>query len=171
MNPWSPGSSARGFFCSLIVNQEPARNSLHKRAKGDGANSDFQPGQPNLGTIAGMRLFRAFISLLRGTCDDDAFTDYKARLLKWAADAQRLTPEEYQRDFADRYTDGTGRDLFLDYLLSVSKDAPSYITDHAGILSDRRKLFDRFGLPILTMRELRDQENQRLKRMQSPLRL
>ncbi len=118
-----------------------------------------------------MRLLRAFASLLRGTCDDDAFAEYKARLLKWAADAQRLTPEEYQRDYAGRYTDGAGRDLFLDYLLFASKDAPSYITDHAGILSDRKRLFDRFGLPILTMRELRDQENKRLQRMKSPLRL
>ena len=33
------------------------------------------------------------------------------------------------------------------------------------------RLFDRFGLPILTVRELRDQENRRLDRMDSPLRL
>lgn len=118
-----------------------------------------------------MRLLRAFISLLRGTCDKDAFAQYKIRLLKWAAENRRLSAEEFRRDYADRYTDGTGRDLFLDYLLSVSKDAPSYITDHTGMLSDRKRLFERFGLPILTMRELRDQENQRLQRMQSPLRL
>lgn len=118
-----------------------------------------------------MRLLRAFISLLRGTTDEDAYRDYCTQLLRWAAESHNLSPAEFARDFKNRYIAADGRDLFYDYLLSVSKEAPSYLTDHPALLADRKKLFDRFGLPILTMRELRDKENDRLKRLDSPLRI
>ena len=121
--------------------------------------------------MADMGFLRALISVLRGRGDQDAYQDYCDRLLRWAEDERGLAPAEYRQHFHGRYPDGTGRDLFLDYLLSVSKESPSYLTDHPGLLADRKKLFDRFGLPILTMRELRDKENQRLQRMESPLRV
>ena len=122
-------------------------------------------------TIAPMRLLRAMISLFRGTPDQDAYREYASRLLDWAQTEFGLTRQEYAADYADRYLDADGRDLFLDYLLSVSKDSASYLTEHPQMLADRRKLYDRFGLPVLTMSELRDQENKRLNRMDSPLRL
>ncbi len=118
-----------------------------------------------------MNLLRALISVLRGTSDRDAFGQYRQRLLGWARDAHGLSADEYRRDYENRYVDAAGRDLFLDYLLTASRESPSYITDHAGMLADRRGLFERFGLPILTMHELRDQENARLRRLDSPLRM
>lgn len=118
-----------------------------------------------------MRMLRAFMSLFRGTTDEDAYREYRVRLLQWAADAHNLSQSEFVRDYENRYLAGDGRDLFFDYLLSVSKESPSYLTDHHALLADRKKLFDRFGLPILTMRELRDKENDRLKRLDSPLRM
>lgn len=116
-------------------------------------------------------MLRAFISLLRGTTDEDAYREYCARLLMWAAETHGLSAVEFAEHFDKRYVAGDGRDLFYDYLLSLSKESPSYITDHPALLTDRKKLFDRFGLAILTMRELRDKENDRLKRLDSPLRL
>lgn len=118
-----------------------------------------------------MHWLRTIVSLLRGTTDQDAYEAYRQRLLRWARAAHKLTPQEYRAQYANRYLDEAGRDLFLDYLLSASKEAPSYVTKHAGLLADRRKLFERFGLPILTMRELREKENERLQRLDSPLRL
>ncbi|HEY3241936.1 MAG TPA: hypothetical protein VGM03_01170 [Phycisphaerae bacterium] len=118
-----------------------------------------------------MQLLRTIASLLRGTSDQEAFRQYRQRLLRWARQAHNLTAGEYRDSYDGRYLDASGRDLFLDYLLSASKDAPSYVTEHAGLLADRKQLFDRFGLPVLTMRELRDKENERLQRMDSPLRL
>ncbi len=111
------------------------------------------------------------MSLFRGTTDEDAYREYRVRLLQWAADAHNFSQAEFARDYENRYLAGDGRDLFFDYLLSVSKESPSYLTDHPALLADRKKLFDRFGLPILTMRELRDKENDRLKRLDSPLRM
>ena len=118
-----------------------------------------------------MNWLGALISVLRGTADRDAFRDYGAKLLCWAERQHGLSREEYRAEFEGRFIDGSGRDLFMDYLLSASKNAPSYVTDQAGILDARKKLFERFGLPILTMQELRDEENKRLGRMGSPLRL
>lgn len=118
-----------------------------------------------------MGILRSLWSVLRGTADADAYRVYRAGLLNWARATHRLSDHEYRERFEGRYVDGAGRDLFLDYLLSASKNAPSYVTDHAGLLADRRRLFDRFGHPILTMRELVDEENKRLKRLDSPLRL
>jgi len=118
-----------------------------------------------------MRILRSLLSLWRGTTDLDAYQEYRARLLAYARDQYGLTDAEYAANFENRYTAGDGRDLFLEYLLSVSKESPSYLTDHPALLADRKKLFDRFGLPILTMRELRDKENDRLKRLDSPLRM
>ena len=118
-----------------------------------------------------MGTFRKLWSVLRGTADRDAFDEYRKRLLAWAREAHGLTDAEYREHFATKYVDSADRNLFLDYLLSASKDSPSYVTEHEGLLADRRRLFDRFGHPILTMRELVDEENKRLKRMDSPLRL
>lgn len=139
------------------------------------------PGTPARAVISGggysplynpaMRLIRALVSLLRGTCDQDAFRDYRARLLKWASRERGLSRAEYADRFENRYVDPSGRDLFLDYLRSASQDAPSYVTDHEGLLHDRAALYERFGLPILTMRELRDKENERLRRIESPFRV
>ena len=118
-----------------------------------------------------MNWLRTLVSAWRGTLDRDAFDEYRARLLAWASETHGLERVEYRAEYAGRYLDASGADLFLDYLLSASKESPSYVTEHAGLLADRKKLFDRFGLPILTMRELRDKENERLGRMGSPLRL
>lgn len=118
-----------------------------------------------------MNWFRLFSSLWRGTLDRDAFDDYQRRLLDWARHAHGLSSREYRERYEGRYVDAAGVDLFLDYLLSASKESPSFISDHPGLLADRKALFERFGHPILTMRELRDQENERLARMKSPLRL
>lgn len=118
-----------------------------------------------------MRLLRSLISLWRGTTDRDAFRDYRVRLLAFARDEYAMGQAEYAASYENRYVAADGRDLFLEYLLAVSKDAPSYLSDHPNLLADRKKLFDRFGVPILTMRELRDKENDRLKRLDSPLRI
>ena len=118
-----------------------------------------------------MRLLRSLISLWRGTTDRDAYIEYRARLLAFARDGYGLSNDEYEAQFENRYVAGDGRDLFLEYLLAVSKEAPSYLSDHPALLADRKTLFDRFGVPILTMRELRDKENERLKRLNSPLRM
>ncbi|MCK6457300.1 MAG: hypothetical protein L6Q92_12325 [Phycisphaerae bacterium] len=118
-----------------------------------------------------MGLLRAFISLWRGTADRDAFLAYQTGLLDWARDVHGLTRDEYAAQFERRYVSADDRDLFFEYLLAASKEAPSYVTDHPRMLDDRRRLFERFGLPVLTMRELRDLENDRLRRMNSPLRL
>lgn len=119
----------------------------------------------------GMHWLRAVVSILRGTLDRDSYAEYHDRLLAWANQRHGLTREEFRAAFEGRYLDPTGRDLFLEYLLAVSKQAPSYLTDHPAMLADRVNLHRRFGLPILTMRELRDQENERLARLDSPLRL
>jgi hypothetical protein len=118
-----------------------------------------------------MGFLRALLALFRGRSDEYAFRQYRDRLLKWAAAACDLGRDEYRAEYEGRYLDDTGRDLFLDYLLSASKESPSYITEHSGMLADRRKLYERFGLPVLTPRELRDRENDRLSRLDSPLRL
>lgn len=118
-----------------------------------------------------MRFLRALLSLLRGTSDADAFADYRRRLLAWAAACHGLSAAEYERDFAGRYESADQRDLFLEYLLAASKESPSYLTEHEGMLADRGRLVARFGLPILTPNELRVQENARLKRLDSPLRV
>ncbi len=118
-----------------------------------------------------MRMLRSLLSLWRGTTDQDAYNEYRARLLAFARQQFDMSDGEYKANYENRYVAGDGRDLFLEYLLSVSKEAPSYLSDHPALLADRKKLFDRFGLPILTMRELRDKENDRLKRLDSPLRL
>jgi hypothetical protein len=116
-------------------------------------------------------LLRSLISLWRGTTDRDAFRDYRARLLAFARDEYDLSDAEFAASYENRYIAADGRDLFLEYLLAVSKDAPSYLSDHPALLADRKRLYDRFGVPILTMRELRDKENERLKRLDSPLRM
>lgn len=118
-----------------------------------------------------MSLLGALISILRGTADRDAFVEYRDRVLRWAKEEHQLSLEEYRASFEGRFVDGSGRDLFLDYLMSASRDSPSYLTDDRGLLAERKRLFDRFGLAILTMAELRDEENKRLGRMDSPLRL
>ena len=118
-----------------------------------------------------MGIFRSLWSVLRGTSDRDAFAEYRERVLVWAREAHGLTEREYQSEFLGKYVDAADRDLFLDYLVSASKENASYVTDNDRLLADRRRLFERFGHPILTMRELVDEENKRLKRMESPFRL
>lgn len=114
---------------------------------------------------------RLLWALLRGNLDQVAFGEYRRRILEWAGDVHRLTLPEYRRRFEGRYQDSSGRDLFLEYLVSCAKEQASYVTDHAGLLADRGELFERFGHPILTMQELVQQENERLSRLDSPLRL
>lgn len=118
-----------------------------------------------------MNIFRSFWSLLRGTADEDAFADYRRRILRWAQETHGVTAAEIRARYENRYLEAGGRDLFLDYLVSAAKQEPSYVTEHPGLLADRRALFERFGHPILTRRELVDQENARLKRMDSPFRM
>ncbi|TWT42167.1 hypothetical protein RAS1_32970 [Phycisphaerae bacterium RAS1] len=118
-----------------------------------------------------MNPVRLIWALLCGKLDETAYDDYRRRILDWAAELHGLTRAEFRGQYENRYLDASGRDLFLDYLVSCAKEQPSYVTDHPGLLADRKALFDRFGHPILTMHELVEQENRRLSRMDSPLRL
>ena len=94
---------------------------------------------------------------------------YAQEVLQLAFEKSLVTPQEYEEKFKGRFYGDFGTDSFIDYLGAVMDgQGQRFLTDNERLLRRREEFQQRFGLKIISMKEMEKiiEEENRIKEKQ-----